>query len=208
MQVVCLDGGPIGTNTYLVADDNGRTVVIDPGVEADVIAAVCDERNWQVVVLAATHGHFDHVCYAAQAKARWGVPYWMHSEAVALAVASAEQAAWFGLELANSPAPDNFLNPAEPFGVGHLNFEVRYVPGHSPGSVALYIPGHVFAGDVLFSGSIGRTDLPGGDHDLLMQSIREQLMTLPDATVVWPGHGPATTIGEERQNNPFREGWQ
>jgi glyoxylase-like metal-dependent hydrolase (beta-lactamase superfamily II) len=196
------------TNTYAVADDDGACLVIDPGFDIDELAAEIDRRGWQVRAIVTTHGHFDHIAGNRVARERWSAPLWMHPATVELATNAGTQARWFGLSSENSPPPDRTFEHGQVLTIGALTFEVRAVPGHCPGSVALVCPGHVFVGDVLFAGSIGRSDLPHSDSWQLMASIRDQLMTLPDDTVVYPGHGETTTIGEERRHNPFRREWE
>ncbi|NUQ01819.1 MAG: MBL fold metallo-hydrolase [Armatimonadetes bacterium] len=208
MEVVICPGGPVMTNAYVVADGAGVAVVIDVGFDPEALARVVDSRGWRVAAIVATHGHFDHVAGNAAARQRWDAPLWMHPLAVPVATAAGEHAQWFGLDCPDSPPPDRTFEHGDQLQVGQLTFEVRHTPGHSPGGVTLCMPGHAFVGDCLFAGSIGRTDLPHSDHELLMRSIREQLMTLPDETVVYPGHGETTTIGVERTTNPFRFGWE
>jgi glyoxylase-like metal-dependent hydrolase (beta-lactamase superfamily II) len=132
----------------------------------------------------------------------------MHPDTVDVATHCAEHARWFGVVCPDCPPPDHTFAQGDTFTVGELSFEVRDVSGHCPGSVALFTPGHVFTGDALFAGSIGRVDLPHSDAWQLMANLREQLMTLPDDTIVYPGHGETTTIGQERHHNPFRAEWE
>lgn len=204
MEVLTVSGGPVATNAYLVADDHGSALLIDPGFELDELAAAVERRAWRVEAIALTHGHFDHVAGVAEAKRRWGAPLWIHSADRAIACRASEHAGWFGLESPDCPPPDHTYDHGDVLTVGELRFSVRHTPGHSPGGVCLLLPGHAFVGDTLFAGSIGRHDLPHSDPDALLRSIQEQLMVLPDDTIVYPGHGPATTIGDERRNNPFR----
>ncbi|MCC7491029.1 MAG: MBL fold metallo-hydrolase [Fimbriimonadaceae bacterium] len=207
MQVAVVPGGPVMTNCFLAADEAGVCVVIDPGYEPERLPPMLQQLGWTVAAVVATHGHFDHVAGNYAAQQLWGVPLWMHPAAVPSATTASQHARWFGLSCADSPPPDRTFEHGDTFTVGSLQFEVRHTPGHCPGNVALYTPGHVFVGDVLFAGSIGRYDLPGSDYDTLMRSIAQQLMTLPDETVVYPGHGEATSIGEERRHNPFAAEW-
>ncbi len=207
MRVAKSCGGPVLTNTYVVADDDGVALVIDPGFEPETLTELLDQQDWVVAALVCTHGHFDHVAGNGRAKDPWNVPLWMHSEAVPVATHAAEHASWFGVVCDDSPPPDRTFEHGDVLEVGALRFGIRHTPGHSPGGVALVAPGHAFVGDTLFAGSIGRYDLPHSDFRLLMRSIREELMTLPDETHVYPGHGETTTIGRERRTNPFRLEW-
>ncbi|MGH9260399.1 MAG: MBL fold metallo-hydrolase, partial [Acidimicrobiales bacterium] len=150
--------------------------------------------------------HVDHVLGVPQVKAATGAPVFLHPADLPLYHAAPAQAEWFGLRAPTLPAPDRAFAHGEVARVGELAFAVRHTPGHSPGSVSLVGQGVVFGGDVLFAGSIGRTDLPGGDFESLIASIERELLVLPDATVVHSGHGPDTTVGEERRTNPFLTG--
>ena len=160
-----------------------------------------------------THAHIDHFAGLSEWRRAWPAPVWLHPADLPLYAAAAEQAAMFGISCPELPPVDQHFEPERPFAVDSLELEVRFTPGHSPGSVSLVAaavagarPAHVIVGDVLFCGGIGRTDLPGGDYQTLLSSIRGQLLSLPDDTVVLSGHGPATTIGRERRTNPFLTG--
>jgi glyoxylase-like metal-dependent hydrolase (beta-lactamase superfamily II) len=191
-----------------VADDDGVAAVIDPGFDPAQIDAFIQRRGWRVAAILLTHGHFDHVAGNRAAAELWQAPLYLHPLDSELATHAAEHAGWFGLTCEDSPPPDHELTHGQTLEVGGLSLEVRHTPGHSPGSVTFVLPGHAFVGDVLFEGSIGRYDLPGADFDTLMASIREQLMNLPDDTLVHPGHGDTTTVGSERMANPFRGEWE
>src|SRR5690606_21780325 len=149
---------------------------------------------WKVTAIWITHAHIDHVLGVAEVRERTRAPVWLHPLDRPLYDNVAEQGRWFGLEVPPLPAPDRGWADGDTVTVGGLTFEVRHVPGHSPGHVALVGHGHCFSGDVLFQGSVGRVDLPGGDGPRLMDSIRRRLLTLPGDVVVHPGHGPETTI--------------
>ena len=199
--------GPLETNAYLLVDGSGRlAIVIDPGLESEGIYDVILQERLQLAAIVNTHGHFDHVCGNAFFKAKTGVPILLHKDDVELMRQAAQQALSFGFRVPNLPAPDRLLTDGEEVVVGGSHLRVLHTPGHTPGGICLYGDGIVFVGDTLFAGSIGRTDLPGGSYDLLLDSIRNKLLPLPDETVVYPGHGPATTIGEERLRNPFLTG--
>jgi len=172
-------------------------------------------RNWQPLPMQAseisavvlTHAHLDHVLGVPSIAAETGAPVWLHPADRPLYDAVPDQAVWFGLAPPERlTAPDQDLAHGARLQVGGLSFEVRHAPGHSPGSVCLLGPGVVLSGDVLFAGSIGRTDLPGGDFETLIASIERELLPLPDDTILYSGHGPETTIGRERQTNPFLTG--
>mgnify|MGYP001332712348 CR=1 FL=1 len=161
----------------------------------------------RVKYIVNTHGHFDHVGANRAMKEATGAELLIHGMDADLFQTAEEHASLFGLTTTVSPEPDRLLEEDDVIKVGELSFKVIHVPGHSPGSICLYSPGHLFVGDVLFAGSIGRTDLPGGDHQGLLDGIRQKLFLLPDATLVHTGHGPDTTLGEEQKTNPFVGGF-
>lgn len=207
-RAVILEGfpvGPIGANCYIYGDgEAGEAVVIDPGDEPDRILAAVGRLGVRVVAVVNTHGHFDHVQAVEAVRRATGAPFLIHeAEREVLESGPARARVMFGIEVPPSPIPDRWLREGDRIPVGGLVLEVRHTPGHSPGGVCLLGRGLVFTGDTLFSGSIGRTDIPGGDYETLVESIRRVLIPLPDETVCYPGHGPPTTIGEEKRTNPF-----
>ncbi len=205
LQVVQLPLGPVQTNCYLVADPATRAaVVIDPSWEAARILGALAEREWQCRAVLVTHAHFDHIGALAEVVEATGAPFAIHpGERMLLEARGGGQA--FGFDVRACPEPDVLLEPGQPLEAGSLRFEVLFVPGHTPGHVAFYHAAGqvVFSGDALFQQGIGRTDMPGGNYATLMHSLRTVLLALPDETVVCAGHGPATTIGAERRDNPF-----
>jgi len=205
--VVSIPNGQFMQNCYLVADPaSGAAAMIDPGEESDRILAELDRRGWTLEAIWLTHAHVDHIMGVGDVVARWPVPIWLHPLDRPLYDNLSPQAAMFGLRVPPAPPATDEIRPGEPLALGGIRFEVRHAPGHSPGSVALVGYGRVFGGDVLFSGSVGRTDLPGGDTATLFASIEREFLTLPDSTIVHSGHGPDTTIGVERATNPFLTG--
>lgn len=207
-EVICLTNGVFAENCYIVADrDRGEAVLVDPGEEADLFLARLRSERLELQGIWLTHAHLDHVLGVRPVVERSGVPVWLHPDDRPLYDRMPDQAAaMLGVDLPAPPPPDRTLAAGDLVRVGDCEFEVRHVPGHSPGSVAFVGHGVTISGDVLFAGSVGRIDLPGGDGEALLHSIREQLLTLPDDTVVYSGHGPATTIGQERRTNPFLTG--
>jgi len=203
--VVTLTNGAFVENCYLVADPASRdAVLIDPGEEADRFLARLRVEGWTLRAVWLTHAHLDHVAGVAAVRAAAPeVPVWLHPADRRLYDRAPDQARAFGLTLDAPPPPDHEFVEGVPARVGAFAFDVVHAPGHSPGSVCLAGHGMAFVGDVLFAGSVGRTDLPGGDAAALLASIRRKLFALPDATVVYAGHGPPTTIGEEKRTNPF-----
>ena len=204
LAIVALPNGQFQENCYLVADqDAGEAVIVDPGEDADAFLAELRRRNWKLTGIWLTHAHLDHVSGVGPVHEATGAPIHLHPADRALYDSLPQQGLWFGMRLGAPPAPHAELMAGQRLRVGGVEFEVVETPGHSPGSVSLVGPGMVLSGDALFAGSIGRTDLPGGNYDTLMSSIRQKLLALPDDTVVLSGHGPETTIGRERAGNPF-----
>jgi len=205
MILKTLTVGPVQANCYLVGCPETRAaVIIDPGDEAERILQTVAELKVTVTHILLTHAHFDHITAAKAIMDATGAPLALHPDDLPLLNVGGGATA-FGLPQPPIPVPQIWLNPGDTISAGTLTFSVLHTPGHSPGHVCFLEANHgaVFVGDVLFAGSIGRTDLPGGSYETLMDSIAHQLMTLPDDTVVYPGHGPATTIGAERVGNPF-----
>ena len=207
LRVICLVNGMFAENCYVVADVNSsRAVLIDPGEDAQLFLRTIDEENLQLEAIWLTHAHIDHIMGVADVVEATGVDIYLHPADRPLYDGIEQQGAWMGLRSSIPPPPDRDIVVGETLSVGDLNFGVRLVPGHSPGSVALVGHGVAFVGDALFQGSVGRVDLPGGDGATLLNSIESELLTLPDETVVYSGHGAETTIGVERRTNPFLTG--
>jgi hydroxyacylglutathione hydrolase len=201
---------PFHKNGFVVGCDRTRqAVLIDPGDEVDDLLDVVTRQKLSVKYVLLTHAHIDHVTGVARAKSAVGAPVYLHRDDKVLYDAVPQQAAMFGLPVPEPAAIDHFYDLQERLTFGDLDVQVHHTPGHCPGGVCLQIgpagqPGRdLFVGDTLFAGSIGRTDLPGGDFETLMHSIRHVLFPLGDDAAVYPGHGPATTIGKERLTNPF-----
>jgi hydroxyacylglutathione hydrolase len=208
LSIVPMLLGPVQTNTYLVADTESRVAaVIDPAWDGAAIVREAERREWRITDIWLTHAHFDHfagvggVVQKLDPAPRIALhpldrPLWQRSGGTA----------WFGLPTFESgPAPTFELEDGMQLILGAHAFEVRHSPGHSPGHVMFYCAGQacLFSGDLLFAGGVGRTDLPGGDWETLLASIRERVFNLPDGVQVYPGHGPSTTVGRERRTNPF-----
>ncbi|MGA2137681.1 MAG: MBL fold metallo-hydrolase [Verrucomicrobiia bacterium] len=206
MIIETFEAGPVATNGYLVADkEGGKALVIDaPQGVARLMVEQARKWNTPIVTLVNTHGHWDHVLDNAELLRLTGATFGIHRERAPLL--TLPQARYFGLDFEIEPAkPDFFLEEDQPLDIGELRFEILHCPGHCPGSVVLFERRQrvAFVGDVLFAGSVGRTDLPGGSHEALIRSIREKLLPLGDDVQVLAGHGAVTTIGEERRTNPF-----
>jgi glyoxylase-like metal-dependent hydrolase (beta-lactamase superfamily II) len=202
-EVVCLTNGVFAENTYLLADpDRREAVVIDPGDEAELFLARLGHERWTPTAIWLTHAHVDHVSGVARVKAATGVPVLLHPLDRRLYDAAPKQAAMFGLSCDAPPPPDGELADGQRVTVGALTFEVLHTPGHSPGGVTFAGHGLAFTGDALFAGSIGGCATPA-IYQKALRNLRQVLAPLPDSTVLLPGHGPATTLGEERASNPF-----
>ena len=196
--------GPIQANCHILGcEETLEAAVIDPGDEPDRILHALAESSLTAKFIINTHGHFDHVSANKRLKEVTGAPILIHSlDAPMLDELSSSAAAW-GFTADNSPKPDKELNDGDEVAFGHTTLKVIHTPGHTPGGISLYAPDFVFVGDTLFAGSIGRTDFPGGSFKALKESIRKKLFVLGDHVKVYAGHGPSTTIGEERRANPF-----
>lgn len=210
MGLVRRASAPFFKNGYLVWSDEDRSaIVIDPGDEVSELIDDARTAALTVHAILLTHAHVDHITGVGAATAAFGAPVWLHAADLFLYEGVVEQGLMFGLQVARQPPVDRFYEPGRALTFGRLAVDVLATPGHSPGGVCLVVrvgpdqPPALFVGDTLFAGSIGRTDLPGGDAATLLHSIRDVLLGFPDDTAVHPGHGPDTTIGRERNGNPF-----
>jgi glyoxylase-like metal-dependent hydrolase (beta-lactamase superfamily II) len=207
LEVVCLPNGQFAENCYLLGDAVTRqAVIVDPGEEPGLFLAELNTRAWTLTAIWLTHAHLDHIMGVRAVHDATGAPIYLHPADLGLYGALPQQGEWLGLRLDRPPSPDAEWHEGEKAVVGRHTLTVRHTPGHSPGSVSFVGEGIIMGGDVLFSGSIGRTDLPGGDPGALLNSIHSVFLTLPDSTIVYSGHGPETTIGVERMTNPFLTG--
>jgi hydroxyacylglutathione hydrolase len=204
MIIKKLPVGPIMANCFVVGcDQTLEAAVIDPGDEAQRILRVLAEAKLTVKQIINTHGHFDHVGANRRMQEATGAPILIHAlDAPMLSQLSRSAAAW-GMSAEDSPPPDRTIDEGDTIRFGTITFQVIHTPGHTPGGVSLLADGRLFVGDTLFAGSVGRTDFPGGDFNTLKSSIQKKLFALPDDVQVFTGHGPETTIGEEKRQNPF-----
>ena len=204
MIIKTLPVGPIMANCFIVGcKETLETAVIDPGDEADKILQLVADLDLNIKTIINTHGHFDHVSANKGIHTATNAPILIHAlDAPMLAQISASAANW-GLSAEDSPPPERTINDGDTITFGQITLKVLHTPGHTPGGVSLFTDGHVFVGDTLFAGSIGRTDFPGGDFAILKSSIQDKLFELGDDVRVYTGHGAETTIGHERQHNPF-----
>lgn len=204
MRIEPIVVGPLQVNCYLLlCEETGQAAVVDPGADAESILQAVKEADCEVVMIINTHGHFDHIGANKQIKEATGAELLIHADDVQLLSQAGLHASVYGLSVEESPMPDRLMAEGDILQIGNLAVKVLHVPGHSPGSVCLHVENSLIVGDVLFAESIGRTDLPGGDHQLLINGIREKLLVMADDTVVHPGHGPDTSIGHEKRSNPF-----
>lgn len=198
--------GPFASNCYIIGSESSKEgMIIDPGADAGKILDSVRDLGLDIKIILITHGHIDHVTALKEVKDATGAETLIHTDD-AQALQDGRQAMLFGVSYPVSP-PDRLLKDGDSVDVGDLHFTVLHTPGHSPGGICLAGEGVVFSGDTLFNFGIGRYDFPGSSGTQLMESIRTKLMTLPDDTAVYPGHGPDTTIGTERRGNPFLRGY-
>ena len=196
--------GPLLVNCYVVAcDETKEAVVIDPGDNAPEILSLLRENDLRLTRIINTHAHFDHVGAVQELKEACGVKFYLHRDDVPILDAYEAQLAFFGLKAGPKPEVDGFLEEGDRITFGTVTLRVLHTPGHSPGSVSFAGDKAVFCGDLLFAGSIGRTDLPGGDYQTLIESVRTKIFPLGDEVTVCSGHGSLTTVGRERVSSPF-----
>jgi hydroxyacylglutathione hydrolase len=196
--------GPLETNCYLVySQDSLECAVVDPGAEADRIFQLIAQKNLKPTLLLNTHGHVDHIGANKDVKEKYNIPLYIHSADGPMLenVQQSEMAIFLGAM--DSPSPDHFLNDGDKIKIGKSFLQVIHTPGHSPGSVSFLGDGFLLSGDTLFFGGVGRTDLPGGSWKEMVNSIKNKILTMPDEMKVLPGHGPFTTVGQEKRANPF-----
>ena len=198
--------GPFASNCYIVGSPSDKEgMIIDPGDKAKEILKKVEDLGLDIKLIVLTHGHIDHTGALKEVKEATGAEVAIHGDD-ARSLRRQLLSVIFGLFYPTPPPPDRLLKDGDSIDVGDLHFVVLHTPGHTPGGICLLGQGVVFSGDTLFNYSIGRTDLPGGSYSKLMNSIQTKLMTLPDNTVVYPGHGDETTIGAERRGNPYLQG--
>lgn len=204
MIIETLVVGPLQVNCYIVGDEKTREViVIDPGGDARDILSMLQQHHLTVTAIVNTHAHFDHLFALNEVRAATRAPFLLHTDEEPVLAMAQASALLFGMRIAKPAPADRLLREGDEVSAGAITLKVLHTPGHSQGGICLLHDKSVFVGDTLFQAGIGRTDLPGGDYATLMRSIRDKLFPLPDDTVVYPGHGPATTMGDEKRWNPF-----
>ena len=204
MLIETLAVGPLQVNCYLLGCEETReAVVVDPGGDVVRILEALKAHRLDLKRIVCTHAHFDHVGGVRELKEATGAEFFLHQDDLPLLKGVLSQAIFFGLRAGSPPTVDGYLEEGDEIVFGRESLRVLHTPGHSPGGVSLVGDGVVFVGDLLFAGSIGRTDLPGGSYPALIEAVQIKIFPLGDEVVVYPGHGPATTIGQERRHNPF-----
>jgi glyoxylase-like metal-dependent hydrolase (beta-lactamase superfamily II) len=205
MSIETIVVGPLGVNCLVIDCGEGKAVVVDPGADEERILAALARRSLTASFVINTHGHFDHVGANRRILAATGARLLIHAADEPQLGRAAQVATMYGMDTENSPPPDSHLEDGMTLAVGTAAIRVIHTPGHTPGGCSLYLADRklVITGDTLFADGVGRTDLPGGSYETLAASIRTKLFVLPDDTVVIPGHGPTTTIGREKQGNPY-----
>lgn len=207
LEIVSLELGPLANNTYIAADsDTGDAVVIDPAMDSQAVLAAAKQRGWTLRQIWLTHAHFDHIAgvHLLATSQTPALPVTLHPADLSL-YHDLGGARKFGFQIEAGPEPEVLLAHRQQLAVGGIIFEVRHTPGHTPGHVVFHAPtaGIVFCGDLIFLGSVGRTDLPGGSHEQLIESIQTQILTLPPHTRLLSGHSPETSVADEMRDNPF-----
>ena len=196
--------GPLEVNCYILGcEDTKEAAIIDPGDNADEIISNIEKEGLNPKFIINTHAHFDHIGGVKAIQDHFKIDFILHEGDLFLVENASEQATAFGLKPISKPVVNKNATNGEKVNLGNKSITVIHTPGHSPGGVCYYSGNNVFVGDTLFAGSIGRTDLPGGSYDTLINSIKENLFPLGDSTIVYPGHGPSTTIRNEKEHNPF-----
>ena len=204
MAILRYELGPMDNNSFLIVDAaSGDAAIVDPSFDSEAIWPEIEAHNYNVRYILNTHAHFDHIVQNAFFAEKTDAPIALHRADLELLHLAPAQARLFGMEVAPSPEPTIFLEDQQTLMLGETKIKVLFTPGHSPGGVTFLVEDAALAGDCLFWDSIGRTDLPGGSQQTLLHSIRTQLLTLPDETQVLTGHGDLTTIGRERNSNPY-----
>jgi len=196
--------GPLAVNCLIVGCDKTKIgAIIDPGDETAVITKTVEELGLDIKYILLTHGHVDHLAEVQRLKEKFNAEFLMHQADSFLVQHASTQASMYGLTNPGNPKPERYLSEGDTISVGELKINVFHTPGHSPGSITYFVEDKMFVGDLIFAGSIGRTDLPGGNYEQLIQSVETKIFTKPDSTEIYPGHGPSTIVGTEKATNPF-----
>lgn len=206
MNIETLTVGPLAVNCFIVSDpDTKDAILIDPGSESKRIINLIEVRSLILQSIINTHCHIDHVAEVKTIQDYFNARFFIHKNEMSILNMLKESDGLFGINVSGVPKVSGFLEPGQEIQIGNNTGKILFTPGHSPGGISVLVQNHVFVGDCLFKDSIGRTDLHGGNYEELISSIKTQLFTLPDDTIVYPGHGPVTTIKYEKRNNPFMQ---
>lgn len=204
MNVEIITVGPLAVNCYIISDrESSESILIDPGSESKRIINLIEVRKLNLKSIINTHCHIDHIAEVKSIQDHFNTQFLIHENELPVINMLSESNGLFGIDVSGVPEVSGFLTPDQEINIGKNKGTILFTPGHSPGGISIAIQNHVFVGDCLFKNSIGRTDLHGGNYDELINSIKTKLFTLPDDTIVYPGHGPVTTIEYEKRNNPF-----
>ena len=196
--------GPLAVNCCIIGCEKTKIgAIIDPGDETAVITKAVEELGLDIKYILLTHGHVDHLAEVQRLKDKFNAEFLMHEADSFLVQRASTQAGMYGLSNPGNPEPNRYLSEGDTISVGELKIEIFHTPGHSPGSITYFVEDKLFVGDLIFAGSIGRTDLPGGNYEQLIQSVETKIFTKPDKAEIYPGHGPSTTVGGEKATNPF-----
>jgi len=204
IQIDTITVGAFAMNSYLVYDSDSREAIfIDPGMEAERLIKRVEDLDLDIKLIINTHAHIDHAAEAGVVQKHFNTPFNLHQEEMPLLETLPDQGQMFGIEVNSIPSVTKYINEGDEINFGNTTGKILHTPGHSPGGISISFDGHVFVGDCLFLDSIGRTDLYKGNYEQLINSIKLKLLVLPESTIVYSGHGPTTTIGREKQYNPF-----
>ncbi|MGQ9618541.1 MAG: MBL fold metallo-hydrolase [Candidatus Aminicenantia bacterium] len=203
IENIIVQVGAFETNCYVVFNQNGSAIIIDPGGEPDKIIEIIQKEKLKPLKIVNTHGHADHCGGNKALKKKYSIPILMHKDDLEILHSFQNNLLFPLVKGSPSPEPDYFLEEGDLVDLEDISFRVIHTPGHTPGGISLYYNGLIFSGDTIFSGSVGRTDFPGGSWETLINSIKNKILIFPDKTLILPGHGPSTTVGGEKRNNPF-----
>lgn len=204
MILECMITGPLEVSCYIIGSSKTKEVaIVDPGGNVEDIVDTLNKNNFKPVYIMATHGHFDHIGGVTKLQEVIDCPFLISKDDLILVENLSEQASFFGFDVTDKPKVESFLKEGDILNIGDLKMDILETPGHTPGSLSFYVNNKVLVGDTVFKGSIGRTDLPGGSYETLINSVKEKLFTLKGETELYPGHGPYTTIQHEKTYNPF-----
>ncbi len=204
IRIACKVVGPLATNCYIIScPETNAAIIVDPGGDPDLIETFIEQTKLEPVAVVSTHGHSDHIAAVAAMQHTYGIDFAIHEADREIIALSLKEAPLWGMGMIEEPAVTNLLTPGSTLKFGNAEGTILHTPGHTPGGVSILFDRQVIVGDTLFARSIGRTDLFGGSLEALLDSIEREIIALPDDTTIYTGHGPRTTVGEEKRENPF-----